>query len=128
MDFDIKKHFTCIICPMGCQREVCMSGGEMKVSGNACNRGSEYVKKELTSPSRTLTCTVAVSAGERPMVSAKTAGEIPKEALLRSMQFVRRITIPAPIKTGDVIVRDFMHSGVNLVACENVRKVDSSRI
>ncbi|MGP1496859.1 MAG: DUF1667 domain-containing protein [Treponema sp.] len=123
MEIGGKKHFTCIICPMGCQLEVDLTGEEMKVSGNACNRGCEYAKKELTFPSRTLTCTVAVSSGERPMVSAKTAGEIPKEGLLRSMQFVRRLTIPAPVKTGDVLVRDFMHSGVDLVACENVRKV-----
>ncbi len=118
-----KIHLTCIICPMGCLLEVQGTQEALKVSGNACKRGEEYAFKELTDPSRTLTCTVAVEGGTRPLVSAKSSGEIPKESLLRSMQFVRRLTVDAPVKEGDVLVRDFMQSGVNLVACENVGRV-----
>lgn len=120
---EMKRHLTCIICPMGCQLEISGGGEDMKVSGNACRRGEEYAKKELTFPLRTLTCTVAVQGGDRPLVSAKTAGEIPKKSLLGSMQFVRRLTVSAPVKNGDVLVRDFMQSGVNLVACEDVEAV-----
>ena len=122
MENEVKRNLTCIICPMGCQLEISGQGASMKVTGNTCKRGEEYAKKELTCPVRTLTCTVAVEGGERPLVSAKTAGEIPKADLLRSMQFVRRLTVKAPVKQGDIIIRDFMQSGVNLVACESVGK------
>ena len=120
MENEVKRNLTCIICPMGCQLEITGQGANMKVTGNTCKRGEEYAKKELISPVRTLTCTVAVEGGERPLVSAKTAGEIPKADLLRSMQYVRRLTVKAPVKQGDILVRDFMKSGVNLVACESV--------
>lgn len=90
-----------------------------KVSGNTCPRGDAYARKELTTPERTLTCTVAVSGSKRPLVTAKTAGEVPKEKLLDCMQAVKRITIAAPVHKGDILIRDLLHTGINLVACED---------
>lgn len=90
-----------------------------KVSGNACPRGDAYAKKELTNPERTLTCTVAVSGSSRPLVSAKTAGEVPKEKLLDCMQAVRRFTAEAPVTNGQILIRDLLHTGIDLVACED---------
>lgn len=127
------KHLTCIICPMGCSLEVKLPEGytdenarianpkSFVVSGNTCKRGDEYARKELTNPERTLTCTVAVKGGNRPLVTTKTVGEVPKEKLLDCMQSVRRITIPAPVNQGDVIVQDLLHTGINLIACESVQ-------
>ncbi len=126
------KHLTCIICPMGCPLEVnlpenysaetarSIDPALFAVSGNTCPRGDSYARKELTTPERTLTCTVAVSGGSRPLVSAKTAGEVPKELLMDCMQTVRRLTVKAPVKAGSVLYPDLLHTGINLVACEDV--------
>ena len=126
------KHLTCIICPIGCALEVELPEGYspenartvdprlFKVSGNTCRRGDDYARKELTTPERTLTCTVAVRDGSRPLVTAKTAGEVPKERLLDCMQAVRRLTVKAPVKANDVLVKDLLHTGIDLVACEDV--------
>ena len=128
------RHLTCIICPMGCQLEVTVPEDyteenkrtidptKFTVSGNTCPRGDAYARKELTTPERTLTCTVAVTGGKRPLVSAKTAGEVPKELLLDCMQVIRRLTIKAPVHAGDVLVYDLLHTGVNLVAGETVER------
>lgn len=116
------KHLTCIICPMGCQLEAEISGKQIKVTGNTCKRGESYAYAELTKPMRTLTCTVAVINGDRPLVSARTNGEIPKSLLLSAMQYVKRLQIQSPVKCGDVIVKDFLQTGVDLVAGENVMK------
>ena len=125
-------HLTCIICPMGCQLEATVDSSssdsalpgtttpKITVAGNACKRGEQYAFTELTNPMRTLTCTVAVTGGTRPLVSARTKGEIPKSLLLRAMQYVKRLEIAAPVKTGDVIVEDFLQTGVSLVAGEDV--------
>ena len=125
-------HLTCIICPMGCQLEVTLPEGYtaqsarttdpalFAVSGNACPRGDSYARKELTAPERTLTCTVAVSGGSRPLVSAKTDGEVPKEKLLACMQEVRRLTVAAPVHAKDVLISDILHTGVDLIACEDI--------
>ena len=126
-------HLTCIICPMGCQLEATVldssssdsalpdtTAKKITVTGNSCKRGEQYAFTELTNPMRTLTCTVAVTGGTRPLVSARTKGEIPKSLLLRAMQYVKRLEIAAPVKTGDVIVEDFLQTGASLVACEDI--------
>lgn len=118
------KHLTCIICPMGCQLDVTIptptDPTSFTVTGNTCPRGDAYARKELTTPERTLTCTVAVIGGSRPLVSAKTNGEVPKEKLLDCMQTIKRLTVTAPIHTGDVLVHDLLETGVNLVAGETI--------
>lgn len=121
------EHLTCIICPMGCQLEAEISTQDdfsenpnIKVTGNTCKRGEDYAYTELTKPMRTLTCTVAVTGGKRPLVSARTKGEIPKELLLSAMQYVKRLEIKAPVKTGDIIIHDFLQTGVSLIAGESV--------
>ena len=116
----VKRVMTCIICPMGCSLEVIQNGSEVSVSGNGCKRGVDYAEKELFSPSRTLTCTVSVLNGKRPLVSAKTSGEIPKDLLLAGMEKVRRLSVRAPVKAGDILEKDFLQTGFNLIACEDV--------
>ena len=128
-------HLTCIICPMGCQLEATVldssssdsalpgtTAPKITVTGNSCKRGDQYAFTELTNPMRTLTCTVAVTGGTRPLVSARTKGEIPKSLLLRAMQYVKRLEIKAPVKAGDVIVDDFLQTGASLIACEEIAK------
>ncbi len=108
---------------MGCSLEVDIEGKDvLAVRGNNCMRGEVYAQKELTHPERTLTCTVAVTNGKRPLVTAKTAGEVPKARLMDCMEAVRRLTVKAPVNAGDILVRDLLQTGVNLVACEDVPK------
>ena len=123
------KNLTCIICPMGCQLEASVKKLDTEevqilVTGNACKRGEEYAKKELTLPMRTLTCTVCVKNGKRPLVSAKTNGEIPKDLLLDAMQYVRRLVIKAPVTAGQIIDSDFLQTGVPLIAVEDIPCAD----
>ena len=118
----MKKYLTCIICPMGCSLEIT---GEQKedlfevssVTGNNCRRGEEYAKKELNFPTRTLTTTIAVTGSSLKLVPVKTAGEIPKDMLLKAMEVIRRAKCKAPVKCGDVLLYDLLGTGVKVVAC-----------
>lgn len=122
-----KIPLTCIICPLGCLMEVTIEHeGESKrvidVKDNTCPRGSEYAQKELINPTRTLTTTIAVNGGETALLPVKTAGEVPKDQLINCMEIVRRITANAPIKRGDILIRDILGTGVNIIACADVSK------
>ncbi len=128
------QHLTGRIVSMGCQLEATVldsfsdsalpgtTAPSITVTGNSCKRGEQYAFTELTNPMRTLTCTVAVTGGTRPLVSARTKGEIPKSLLLCAMQYVKRLEIKAPVKPGDIIVEDFLQTGASLIACEEIAK------
>lgn len=122
-----KIPLTCIICPMGCSMEVEVetnASGQKKVlsvKDNGCKRGEQYAAKELINPTRTLTTTIKVEGGQLPLVPVKTAGEVPKASLLQCMEVVRRASCKAPVKRGDVLIYDLLGTGVNVVACADIK-------
>lgn len=118
------KELICINCPLGCplRVETDEAGKVISVSGNTCKRGEDYGKKEVTSPSRTLTTTVAVLNGKAPVVSVRTKGEIPKEKLFSCMELLRRVTLQAPVRLGDVVAADLDGTGVDVIATKTVEQ------
>ncbi len=117
----MKKKFICIICPNGCEIEVDYSGDRIeKITGNLCDKGIDYARKELFFPERGLTSLVNVKNGSLPLVSVKTSKPIPKEKIFKVMDELADIWIEAPIKIGDIIVKDILGTGADIVATKNI--------
>ena len=115
------RNLTCINCPMGCQLTVVTDVGEVvSVTGNTCPRGEIYAKKEVTHPTRIVTSTVSVSGGVIPVVSVKTASDIPKESIQAVMDAVSGVCVNAPVSIGDVLLENIAGTGAALVATKNV--------
>ena len=111
------KELTCICCPIGCSIRVEMEGKEvLSVSGNNCPRGDAYARKELTAPSRIVTNTVKVKGGDRPVVSVKTASDIPKEKIMDVIRDISKVELSAPVHIGDVVLEHVAGTDVNIVA------------
>ena len=71
-----QRILTCIGCPLGCLVTVELENGEVvSVTGNTCKRGDDYVRKEVTMPTRIVTSTVKVTGGNAPTVSVKTKSD-----------------------------------------------------
>ncbi len=112
-----RKEFVCIGCPLGCNVTVEAEGKEIKsITGNTCPRGADYVTKELTDPRRIVTSLVKVSGGELPVVSVKTAADIPKDKIMDCMGVLKEIELPAPVCMGDVVAENVCGTGVNVIA------------
>ncbi len=109
---------TCINCPMGCQLEVNREEEKITVSGNACARGDVYGKQEFISPKRTLTSLVRVYGGA--VVPCKTSGQIPKDRLFDVLKKLNKITVTPPKNIGDVIIKDVLNLGVDIVITKNI--------
>lgn len=112
---------TCIGCPLGCALTAEKWDGNWEISGHTCKRGLEYAQKELTCPQRTVTSTVRVSDGKAKVVSVRTAGDIPKDAIFAVMESVNHIVAPAPIAIGDVLCENIAGTGVALIATKGVK-------
>ena len=115
-----KRELICIGCPLGCPLTVTMEETGITVTGNTCKRGEIYAKKEVTDPTRVVTSSVHVNDGVIPMVSVKTAQDIPKEKIMDVMDCINRITVEAPVHIGDVLLSDAAATGVDIVATKNV--------
>jgi len=117
-----KKKFICIICPNGCEIEAEFDSTSIKkLEGNTCEKGAEYVRKEIFSPERGLTTTVRVLNGSLPLVSVKTSEPIPKEKMMNAMREIRRLKVSAPVRIGDVLFENILGTGSDVVATKNVK-------
>ena len=97
----------CITCPKGCRLKV---DDDFNVTGNACPRGEEYAQNELKDPKRVITSTV------------KTKGAIPKGKMFEIMELLNGVTLSVPVCVGDVVIADALGTGVDIVACKNIKE------
>ncbi|WDV46486.1 DUF1667 domain-containing protein [Clostridiaceae bacterium M8S5] len=116
----MNKEMICIVCPMGCHINVEKSGDEYVVTGNKCPRGKTYGIKELTNPTRVLTTTVKIKGGLLNRLPVKTVDAVPKELLSECMKVINNVEVTSPIKVGDIIVKDILGTGVNVVASRSM--------
>ncbi|HDN83784.1 MAG TPA: DUF1667 domain-containing protein [Candidatus Altiarchaeales archaeon] len=116
------KKFVCIVCPNSCEIYVSVNEKNeiLKLEGNLCPRGEDYVRKELKAPERVVTSTVRVRDGNMPLVSVKTSKPIPKEKIFEVMEEIRKLEVRAPIKIGDVLLKNIAGTSADLVATKNV--------
>lgn len=114
------KNLICICCPKGCHLSV-DENDDFKVTGYTCKRGETYGKEETRNPQRVVTSTVAVSGSKYVRCPVKTDKTISKGLMFEAMKTLDRIVIPAPVKTGQVIVSNVCGTDVNFVATRDIR-------
>ena len=114
------KEFVCIVCPNSCHLTVTDEGGEIKVSGNSCKRGKEHGINEFVRPMRMLTSTVAITGGLLPRLSVVSTDVVPKNQVEACLQDIYRVRVKAPVRCGDVIIKDIQHTGVDIVASKTM--------
>lgn len=113
------KEIICICCPKGCHLNVNIKAN--KVTGNNCERGAKYGLEEVTNPTRIITTTVKVKNGELAVLPVKTNGAIPKKLNLKCIEIIKQIKLEAPINIGDIIYNNILETGIDIVACRNIK-------
>ncbi len=114
-----KRELTCIVCPRGCSlvAELDDNGTPVSVTGNLCPRGKKYATDECTNPQRVVTSTVRCSDG--CVVSCKTTTTVPKALVFSVMEIINKTIAPADVKIGDVLVKNILDTGADVVATSN---------
>jgi CxxC motif-containing protein len=130
------QELICITCPMGCRLSIERrpeggAEGELAVSGNRCPRGAAYAREELLAPKRTVTatCRLADEAGNRTegayglrRVPCRTAAPFPKERVGELLSEIYKLEPRLPVKRGDVLLRDALGLGVDVVATRTISR------
>ena len=137
----MNRTLTCILCPNGCELEIAyeegmtgMSGVQadgsgrktdslpkvISVSGNKCPRGVGYAEQEIVNPMRNIASSVQLTGGTMPLVSVRLTGPIPKAKIMDVMDVIRKASVEAPVKIGDVVIADVLGLGVDVIATRTV--------
>lgn len=108
----------CIGCPLGCRVTVTLDkrGRVLGFKGAECKQGEKYVLEELKNPVRTLTATVRTGDEDFPLLPVRTSRPVPKKLLQAIMRETVKAEVKLPVKAGDVVVKNVLKSGSDLVA------------
>jgi CxxC motif-containing protein len=122
------KHFTCVICPIGCEIDVQLEDGNVvSMEGNKCEKSEEFVLQELKEPMRILTTTVRIKGAKWAMLPVRTDEPIPRRLLFKVIEELANIEMQAPVKVSDVIISDIAGTGANIVATRNMKRERKGR-
>ncbi len=117
------KDMVCIVCPLGCKLKVKpIDDGAIGfiVEGNKCGRGAEYGVKEVTNPTRVITSTVRIKNAHLNRIPVKTNGAVPKDLIEKCMERLNFIEVESPVKAGDIIIKDILGTGIDIVASRSM--------
>jgi len=115
-------YITCIICPRGCAMKVQNRDEGYIVSGNKCGRGTTYGIGEFENPVRSITTTVRVIGGTKPVVPVKTDKPVPKGLIFDIMNIINEKKLCAPVIFGEIVIRDILGTGANIISTGETSK------
>lgn len=117
----MKRKFTCIVCPNGCEIEAEAEKDQVvSITGQGCPRGRQYVLQELTAPARTIASSVLVRGGVLPVASVRLTKPVPKDMIFHVMDAIRNVVLTAPVSAGTVVLRGVCGTDSDVIVTKNV--------
>lgn len=103
---------------------VTVNGDKTAVTGNTCKRGKDFAVREMTDPRRTVCTTVRTSFSYAPVLPVRVSAPIPKNRIFDLMREINKITVSEKIGRNDIVVKNILGLGVDLISTSNVLKHD----
>jgi len=80
----------------------------------------EYGWNESTNPVRMLTTTIQIDGGKLPVVPVKSNKPLPKDLLFECMNVIRKVQLKAPVRAGEVVIKNILNTGVDIVTTRDM--------
>lgn len=76
--------------------------------------------QELVDPRRTIASSVRVTGGAMPLASVRLTNAIPKDRIFDVMKEINSITLPAPVRIGDVVIPNVLGLNSDVIVTKNI--------
>ena len=115
-----ETNIICVACPKGCRLRINYQGETVIISEQGCKRGEKYAIQEMTDPRRMVATTVRIKSHSHPLLPVYTSAPIPKAKILPLLTELRKINLDAPVKMGQVVLKDFQGTGIDMLASRDM--------
>lgn len=117
----MRKEYTCIICPNGCEIEADIDGAKILIiNGAECKKGNEYVEQELLYPQRNIASSVLVENGDILLVSVRLTNPIPKARIFDVINEIKKMKLTAPVNINQILIKNVLELNSDVIATKNV--------
>lgn len=121
----ITKEYVCVVCPNGCLIKAAFTGDGsrhlLSSEGQQCRRGDAWIKQEIEAPLRTFSTSVPVEDGESIQTSVRITKAVPLAKVFEVMAEIKKLCPKAPLKTGDVLLRNPAGTATEVIVTRSVR-------
>jgi len=115
----MKRDFICIVCPLGCLLYTDGADGDLLVTGNSCDKGVDFARKEIINPERILTTTVKLTNGG--LLPVRSNIPVKKHEMIEMVTQLKSIEVTSPVVVGQIIIDNFGENSVNIIATDNIQ-------
>lgn len=119
----MEKQTVCNKCEEYCVIDIKTVDDVVEIIGNKCKEGLEFVDRDLQSSKDILTTLVRIKGGYVKVVSVKSDRPIEKKLFLKCSRALSRINVGAPIKIGDVVCKNLLNLGIDIICTKNVDRI-----
>jgi CxxC motif-containing protein len=92
----------------------------LQVDGETCKQGVDYAEREISDPRRMIATTVKVKNGFHPLVPVYSSEPVPKPMIRQVLEEIRKVEVAAPVNQGQVIIKNVLGTGANIIASRNL--------
>lgn len=122
MRFLIHK-VICNKCNKQCIVDVYKYEDTLEFLGNQCDLGIEYAKEDINNTKKIFTSLVRIKGSRtNNVVSVKSSAPIEKSLWIECSKALSRIYVGAPIKIGDIVCKNILNTGVNILCTKNIKR------
>lgn len=119
------KNIVCNKCEEYCILEIKNDDVFFEYFGNECKNNVDVKEIEIVSDKDILTSLVRIKGAEVKVVSVKSSKPIDKSLFMKCSRALSRINVGAPIRIGDIVCKNLLNLGVDIICTKNIDRVDN---
>lgn len=93
--------------------------------GSNCNKDISIKEIEMRSNKAILTSLVRIKGAEVKVVPVKSSKTIDKSLFMKCSRALSRINVGAPIRIGDIVCKNLLNLGVDIICTKNIDRSDA---
>jgi CxxC motif-containing protein len=113
----------CGECDKKCVIDIYKEGGKLVFEGHNCDKGIDYGEAYMKSSKRIFTTVVRVKGNTSlKVVPVKSNKPIDVSLWIQCSKALGRLYVGVPVKIGDVICKNILNTGVDIICTKNVER------
>lgn len=119
----MKQVSICQGCNKQCILEIEAYDKELDITGNECSVGIDYANYDLNNSKKIFTSLVRIKGSNKfNVLPVKSSEPIDKKIWIECSKALSRIYVGPPIKLGDIVCKNILNTGVDILSCRTITR------
>lgn len=119
----MKQVSICQGCNKQCILEVEAYDKNLYITGNECSVGIDYANYDLNNQKKIFTSLVRIKGSNKfNVLPVKSSEPIDKRIWIECSKALSRIYVGPPIKLGDIVCKNILNTGVDILSCRTITR------